>query len=206
LAEARQSEAEAQKREAEQAKRVARRTLAGLAAAIVLALAASGSAFFALQQRGDALQATEAANMERDNAQKAAQDAKVAKQETQRQLDRANLAIAQSINNDLGLVPNRPFTARQRQAFWKLALADESIKHDFVSILSESPEETVRASPGFAPIFRALGVLRPTSSEAEALIAALVAGLQTTEDQNDAAVLVAEFKALAAKLSEGQAS
>jgi hypothetical protein len=67
-ADARKSEAEAQRREAEQAKRVVRRTRLGLAAAVVLALIAGGFAFFATQERNQALKATQAANKQRDQA------------------------------------------------------------------------------------------------------------------------------------------
>ena len=51
-----------------------------------------------------------------------------------------------------------------------------------MSILAKSPEETVRASPGFAQISRALGLLRPSAAEAESLVAAVVGGLQSTND------------------------
>jgi TIR domain len=72
-AEARKSEAEAQKREAEQAKRVARRTLAGLVAAVILALVAGSSAIYAVNesdqakvQESLALKATQTATEQRD--------------------------------------------------------------------------------------------------------------------------------------------
>jgi hypothetical protein len=149
---------EAQKREAEQAKRVVQRTLVGGAVALVLALAAGGFAIFAYQQRETALQA---------------------KTETQRQLDRANQALAESINNDLALESGQRLTSRQRDAIWKLAAAAEPVKTEFVSILAKSPEETARASPGFAQISRALGLLRPSAAEAASLVAAVGAGLKT---------------------------
>ena len=53
-AEAREREAGAIKREAEQAKRVARRTLAGLAAALILALIAGSFAVYAIRERNQA--------------------------------------------------------------------------------------------------------------------------------------------------------
>jgi hypothetical protein len=68
-AEARKSEAEAQKREAAEARRVAQRTMAGLAAALVLAVVAGWFAWTANQQRDVALEATRTANMQRDRAQ-----------------------------------------------------------------------------------------------------------------------------------------
>jgi hypothetical protein len=48
----------------------------------------------------------------------------------QRQLDRSNQALAESINNDLDLRPDQSLK-RQRQALWKLAVAGEPTKHDF---------------------------------------------------------------------------
>ena len=125
--------------------------------------------------------------------------------ETQRQLDRANRALAESINNDLGLEADKPLTSRQRDALWKLAAAAEPVKSEFVSILAKSPNETVRASPGFAQISRALGLLRPSAAEAENLVAAVVGGLQSTNETRNAAPLVEEFKALAPRITEAQA-
>ena len=83
--------------------------------------------------------------------------------ETQRQLDRANQALAESINNELGLSDQlSELKARQRGALWKLAVVDEPVKRNFVSILARNPGETIRDSPGFGQIFRALGLLRPS--------------------------------------------
>ena len=54
------------------------------------------------------------------------------------QLDRANLALAESINNDFELEADKPLTSRQRNALWKLAAAAEPVKSEFVSILGSS--------------------------------------------------------------------
>ena len=124
---------------------MAQRTLLGAAVAIILAAAAG---WFALNARW----AAQTANLERDKAVKATE-------QTQHQLDRANQALAKSIN-DLGFEPDKPLCTRQRNALWKLALADEPIKRDFVSILASSPDETIRVSPGLAQISRALGLLK----------------------------------------------
>jgi energy-coupling factor transporter ATP-binding protein EcfA2 len=119
-------------------------------------------------------------------------------EETQHQLDRANQALAESINNDLGVGSNGLLTARQRRALWKLALADGAVKGDFLSLLASSPEETARASPGFAQISRAVGVLRPTLTEAQALAEAAQKALsQANSDVED---LLAVIKALKAKV------
>jgi hypothetical protein len=119
----------------------------------------------------------------------------------QSELDRANQALAQPINNDLGLQPNTYFTARQRRALWKLAVADESVKRNFVLLLSESPEETARASPGFAEITRAMGLLRPTPAEASGLYSASIKALKMSN--KNAGSLVDEIKALGSELHNG---
>jgi hypothetical protein len=197
-AEARESEAEAQKREAEQAKRVARRTLAGLAAAIVLALVASGFAIFAYQQRGAALQATEAAKVGRNSALKAEYDAHIAAEETQRQLDRANRALAESINNDLGLELNVYLSARQRQTLWKLAVADEAVKSDYVALVALLGVALALAARFFASRLRparpsTLAPLSadgsPDASAAFAIFGVLNFGSEATHSSNDAAVI-----------------
>jgi energy-coupling factor transporter ATP-binding protein EcfA2 len=131
--------------------------------------------------------------------------AKEQTKETQRQLDRANRALAESINNDLGLEADKPLTSRQRDALWKLAAAADPVKSEFVSILAKSPNETNRASPGFAQISRALGLLRPSAAEAESLVAAVVGGLQSTNETRNTASLVEEFKALTPRITEAQA-
>jgi hypothetical protein len=214
VAEARKHEAAARMREAEQAKHVAQRTRVGAGVALILALAAVGFASFAYQQRGTALQATETAKVERDNAFKATQQANNATKETQRQLDRANQALAVSINNDLGLSENEPqeFSPRQREALWKLAVVDEPVKRDFISVLVNNPKDLIRVSRGFAQISRALGILRPTPTEGETLIAAVVGELRTADDQRDTPFLRTEFRGLAnvlrvspAKLTDAQA-
>ena len=72
-------------------------------------------------------------------------------QETQRQLARADMAVAQSINNDLGLEPNKPLTVRQRNALWKLAVADELVKESFVLTLERAPAEDLPHCPRACP-------------------------------------------------------
>ncbi len=121
----------------------------------------------------------------------------------QRLLDQA---LAQSINNDLGLVPNESLDPRQRYALWKLALADKSTKDAFVSILARNPDDTVRSSPGFAQIFRALGLLRLSAAEADSLLEPLLKRIGQTTDPDALEPLVYALQALATTLSEAQAS
>jgi hypothetical protein len=154
----------------------------------------------------------EAERQAREAAEEAARQAKARlaaeekmRAETQLLLDRANQAIAESISNDLGLMPEKTLTPRQRNALWKLAVADEPVKSDFVIALARSPEDTLRGAPGFAQVFRALGLLRPSSIEAEKLFDAATAAFQTTISRENAESLAAEFEALAAKLTAVQA-
>ena len=64
----------------------------------------------------------------------------------------------------------REFSPRQREALWKLAVVDEPVKRDFISVLVNNPKDLIRVSRGFAQISRALGILRPTPTEGETLI------------------------------------
>jgi hypothetical protein len=115
-------------------------------------------------------------------------------------------ALAESIINDLGLESGEYLTPRQRKALWKLAVADEPTKQHFVSILG-SPEETVRTAPGFAQIWRALGLLRPSAAEAENLAAAVVGGIQTlrVNGRGDTSYLVDGLKTLTPKIAASRA-
>jgi hypothetical protein len=176
------------------------------------ALGAGGFAvvmfFFSVYEAQRLIQQTEVTSLAKEaelRAREAEHQAKLAARQVMDEVLRANQALAESINNDLALQAGRIRGARQREALWKLAAADEQIKSDFVSILAQNPEETIRSSRGFPQVSRALGLLRPTPIEAEALIAAVVGALQTPEGQKDAAFLAAEFETLAAKLTKAQA-
>ena len=147
------------------------------------------------------MQATETASVERDNALKAKQDALNATKATRRQLDRANQALAESINNDLGLDPNKSLTPRQRQALWKLAVADEPIKRDFVSILDSSPQETRRVSPGLAWISRALGLLNASRA-----LDPVLKQISRAPDPDALEAWAQALKALPVRLTEAQSS
>ncbi len=89
--------------------------------------------------------------------------------QVQQELDRANQALAESINNSLDLENGAPLTPRQSQALWQLAVSDEAVKNDYLSTVVKSPENTVRAARGFGKISRALGLLRPDPDEAKKL-------------------------------------
>ena len=132
---------------------------------------------------------------------------RAAREQAQLQLARANQALAQSISNDLGLRPNEPLDARERQALWKLALADEAVKGDFVFILAKTPEETARVAPGFAQISRALGLLRPSPDEVASLVEPVIKQFgQTNEAPAFLVVPAVALQALTPKLSGAQAS
>jgi hypothetical protein len=133
--------------------------------------------------------------------------------ESQRQLDRANQAIATGILSDLDLKhasdiigdPKHgdPLTARQRNALWNLATADEAVRGHFVSALSASPEDMARIAACFREVSRSLGLQWPSPADAAKLfataIAALAAHKTITKRESDT------LQALAAKLTEAQA-
>lgn len=201
-----------------------RRTVAILISVAIAALALSGIAIWqwhtarlefvqadqsrneALAQRDRADQATNDAEAQRDRAVQAEGTANKSKNDALAQLERANQALAQSINNDLGLdsTPKEPRTPRQRNALWRLVFAEEPVKSDFLLSIAKSGEDTIRTAPGFAQISRALGLLRPSPSETEKLFAAAVSASQTTKGRDiyNAECLASELEALAAKLTE----
>jgi hypothetical protein len=114
------------------------------------------------------------------NASKAelnAARAEAAALESQRQLGRANQALATEILADLDLTPDQHFTARQRNALWKLAAGEETVRAHFTSALSASPEDVVRNAAGFMEVSRSLGLQWPTSADAEKLLTTGVSAL-----------------------------
>jgi hypothetical protein len=124
--------------------------------------------------------------------------------QVQRELDRANQALAESIDNDLGIEIDKPLTARQRNALWKLADADEAVKRDFVWIIAGSANEMVRASDGLPKLLRAIGPLSP--DELGRLLRAAIDGLPTSTDPKSLKALAEALQALAPKLTDAQAS
>jgi hypothetical protein len=124
--------------------------------------------------------------------------------QVQLELDRANQALAESIDNDLGIELDEPLTTRQRNALWKLADADEAVKRDFVMIVAGSANEMVRASVGLPKLLRAIGPLSP--DELTQLLQAAIDGLPTSTYPKSLQALAAALEALAPKLSDAQAS
>jgi hypothetical protein len=127
---------------------------------------------------------------------------------TQRQLDRtnralaiANQALAAGILADLDLKRDEPLTARQRNALWKLATADEAVRAHFISALSSSPEDLARIAAGFSEVCRALGLQWPSPADAEQLVAKSVAAVETL----DKTAMSKIWQALAPKLIDAQA-
>ncbi len=164
--------------------RTSRRTRIGALVAFLFAIAAGAFGLYARHERNVAEEAA---------------------QEAQRQLDRANRELAASINSGLGSDPLFPLTSRQRNTLWKLALTNEPVKSDFISIMAGSSEETVRISPWFAQIWRALGLLRP-SAEAGRILEPLVKQFGQTTNPDMLQALAPVLQALAPKLNEAQTS
>jgi len=98
--------------------------------------------------------------------------------QVQLELDRANQALAESIDNDLGMEISKPLTPRQRNALWRLVDADDAVKRDFVRIVASSANEMVRASAGLPKLLRAIGPLSP--DELGRLLRAAIDGLQAS--------------------------
>ena len=126
--------------------------------------------------------------------------------ETQHQLARATSALAESRVNELDLTPDRSLTARQRNALWKLAMADDAVQLSFISALSASPEDMGRVAAGFKAVSRSLGLQRPSPAQAEKFFHAALAALEwpAREPKTTRSAVIA-FQALAPKLTEAQA-
>jgi energy-coupling factor transporter ATP-binding protein EcfA2 len=120
-------------------------------------------------------------------------------QESQRQLDRANLALAQGLLNDLDLKSDQPLTERQRNTLWKLATSPEAVHRHFISMLSASPEDMDRVEARFNGVSRSLGLQWPSPAEAEKLLHTAIAARNMSRHKRDL------FRALAEKLTEAQA-
>ena len=153
-----------------------------------------------------ALLALAASLVERSIASKNESKAVKQAEETQHQLARATIALAEGRLNDLDLTPDRSFTARQRNALWKLAMADEAVQLRFISALSTSPEDMGRVAAGFRVVSRSLGFQRPTPAEAEKFFFAALAALEwPAREPKTARAVVIAFQALAGKLTDAQA-
>jgi energy-coupling factor transporter ATP-binding protein EcfA2 len=111
---------QAARNNAEASARKLRRMLTVAVLAATFAVAFAGAAYYGFTQ---ALRQRELADRESTRADWQTR-------ETQRQLDRANQALAESIDNDLGIERDQPLTERQRNALWRLALADDAVKKD----------------------------------------------------------------------------
>ena len=158
----------------------------------------------------DFIKASEAEEARRQNAEverlrEVAEIERKAKEALQLQLDRANRALADAINNDLVFGGGGRWAPRTCNALWRLAVADEAVKGEYVAILAGSSGEMARAAPGFAQISRALGLLRPSPDEAERLVAAAISAQSTSKGFRRDEFVAAEIGALAPKLTDPQA-
>jgi hypothetical protein len=125
--------------------------------------------------------------------------------ESQRQLDRANRALATGILADLDLKPHQSLTGRHRNALWNLATADEAVRAEFISALSANPEDMARAAGGFREVSRSLGLQWPSPADADKLLATAVAALGKSDNATTGLVIIDALQALAAKLTGAQA-
>jgi hypothetical protein len=125
--------------------------------------------------------------------------------ETKRQLDRANQALAQSIISDVSNQIPWSGAALPLNALWTLAGSDEAAKADVVGILTTSAGELDRVEGHFAQIFRALGLLRPLHND---VLSPLLTRIGQTDSSTDPRVLrerlESAIQALSAKLTETQ--
>ena len=153
------------------------------------------------QQANEAHRQTLEARRQAERADIESNRASEQAKEANRQLDRANQALAQSIIDNL---TSTTFTPAQRNGLWALAVADKSVKKYVLSTLINSPEDMLNAGDALGRLFRALGVLRPSSAEAEMLFAAAMKASQTAYGVDNPDNADATLDAVATKLSEHQ--
>ena len=141
----------------------------------------------------------------RENAQKAVLNAQAAVEQarlTERQLGRANQALAEGLLNNLDLTSDRPLTERQRNTLWKLTTSPEAVHRHFISILSANPEEVARVAARFGVVSRSLGLQWPSPAEAEQLLSRAIAAVERADARSEASIVVSED--LAARLTGGE--
>jgi hypothetical protein len=124
----------------------------------------------------------------------------------QRELDRANQAIARSIVDELVVTDwslKDVLSELQRNALWKLAVADDQVKANVVSELADSPRNLLRVTPFFDRAYRALGLLRPSPVEAGKLFATAIVASRTVDWKNKD-LIGAALENLARKLTQAE--
>ena len=166
-------------------------TAASAAVIAVVALIGVGLLFFVASENA------ERATMEAARATVAADEARA-------QLLHANQAVAAEILADFDLKGDNPLTARQRNALWKLATADETVRAQFISTLSASGEEIARIAAGFREVSRSLGLQWPSPVDAEKLLPRLLQQLSKTTNLRAHQTLATALQAVASKLTEAQ--
>jgi hypothetical protein len=99
-------------------------------------------------------------------------------EEKQRELDRANQAIAEALSSDLDFGEDGGLLSpRVRNALWRLTLADKNVKKSYLLFLLNNTEEMLRAAQAYARVSRAIG-LRTSEYEEKGDIARAAAELQ----------------------------
>jgi hypothetical protein len=190
IADARTREAEAQKQAADEARRVARRTLAGLAAAVALALLAGGIAVYAISERNEA-RAQEAL------AKAATQSANEQRQAADEQRDLAEKATAAAnVQRDIAEGATKAANEQRDRALLQesraLAILAQDASAQKASGTGDQPTAMLLAlealpKPGF-------GDDRPLSSAAAAALhQALLRNRETALAGHHGAVLTAAF-------------
>ena len=121
-----------------------------------------------------ATKATNEATTQLDRANKATDDAKTQQAEAERQLVRANTALATSIWNDLDLNDPATLDPGELKALWKLATSGGPIQRAFVTQLWSDPERMERFARRPAMVGRALGLTWPSPPEAQTGLVRLI--------------------------------
>jgi hypothetical protein len=203
--ESRERELRAARELAQEQKAKTQRTLIGLAAACALALVAAGLGWWAWEKAGEAEQQRNAAESAKSDAVAQRDTARQEKAEAERQLTRANAALAAGLWNDLDFASEDSLAPAERNALWTLAEDGGPVRAPFVKQLSADTERMQRFARRPEPVARALGLGWPVPQEAQPALRQALAMIGDTTGHDQLAGLANAAAALAANLTSEQA-
>jgi energy-coupling factor transporter ATP-binding protein EcfA2 len=123
------------------------------------------------------------------------------REQTERQLDRANRALARGIWSDLVFVEGN-LTSRELNALWSLRVSDTAIRDRFVEELATVPDNLLRFGARPYVVARALGLGWPSPAEARRTLDAVLRAMPGMTDPKALQRLAQAVQALADRLTD----
>ena len=172
-------------------KKIARTTTMGLLVALALTGLAVWQYRVAVKAEADAVEQADLAQEQRAEAE--------------RQLERANAALAIGLWNNLDFADGASLAPAEREALWTLAVDDGLVRAPFVAELSANAERMQRFARRPGPVLRALGFAGPSPQQARKALGPVLDAIEGTTDPDQLVDLSEAVKALAAQLDGAQA-